>query len=73
MPDPFWTALDPSQRSGLVMTLGEAGARLGVSRAELEAMIEAGTVEALSTGFARMVPTNDVVRLAERPSGRTGN
>jgi excisionase family DNA binding protein len=36
-----------------VMTLGEAAARLGVCRAELEAMIAVGKIEALPTGFTR--------------------
>jgi excisionase family DNA binding protein len=47
----------------LVLSLGEAAARLGVSRAELEAMIDAGKIVALPTGFTRMVPTSDVRRL----------
>jgi hypothetical protein len=46
-----------------VLTLGEAATRLGMSRAALEAMIDAGKVEALPTGFARMVPMRQVVRL----------
>ena len=39
------------------MTLGEAAARLGVSRRELEAMIAAGKIEALPTGFSRTIST----------------
>jgi hypothetical protein len=34
-----------------------------MSRAELEAMIDAGKVEALPTGFTRMIPTREVERL----------
>jgi excisionase family DNA binding protein len=52
-----------SERSELVLSLGEAAARLGVSRSTLEAIIEAGKIEALPTGFARMIPTREVVRL----------
>jgi excisionase family DNA binding protein len=55
--------LHPSERSERVLTLGEAAARLGVRRAELEAMINAGTIEALPTGYSRTVPTREVERL----------
>jgi excisionase family DNA binding protein len=51
----------PSERSELVLSLGEAASRLGVSRATLEAMVEAGKIEALPTGFTRMIPTREVV------------
>jgi excisionase family DNA binding protein len=51
---------DESQR---VLSLGEAASRLGMSRSELEAMIAAGKVEALPTGFTRMIPTREVERL----------
>jgi excisionase family DNA binding protein len=47
-----------------VLSLGEAAARLGVNRATLELMIAAGKIEALPTGFTRMIPTREVVRLA---------
>ncbi|HEY3085909.1 MAG TPA: helix-turn-helix domain-containing protein [Candidatus Dormibacteraeota bacterium] len=46
-----------------VLSLGEAAARLGISRRELEAMIAAGKIEALPTGFTRMIPTTEVKRL----------
>jgi excisionase family DNA binding protein len=46
-----------------VLSLGEAAARLGVSRPELEAMIAAGKIEALPTGYTRMIPTREVDRL----------
>jgi excisionase family DNA binding protein len=46
-----------------VLTLGEAAVRLGVSRSQLEALIDAGKVEALPTGFTRMIPTTEVKRL----------
>jgi uncharacterized cupin superfamily protein len=52
-----------------VLSLGDAAARLGLSRAELEAMIGAGTIEALPTRFTRVIPTSEVVRLI---AGRTG-
>jgi excisionase family DNA binding protein len=46
-----------------VLTLGEAAARLGVSRADLETMIAAGKIEALPTGYTRTIPTRDVERV----------
>ena len=46
-----------------VLTLGEAAARLGLSRPQLETMIEAGTIEALPTGFTRTIPTRELERL----------
>jgi excisionase family DNA binding protein len=49
-----------------VLNLGEAGARLGISRAELEKMIASGKIEALPTGFTRMIPTREVKRLVGR-------
>jgi hypothetical protein len=49
-----------------VLSLGEAAARLGMTRAQLEVMIDAGKVEALPTGFTRMVPTREVARLTRR-------
>jgi hypothetical protein len=56
-PDPFGVVVG-------VLSLGEAAARLGgVSRPELEAMIAAGTIEALPTGYVRMIPTREVERL----------
>ena len=45
------------------LSLCEAAARLGVSRHELERMIDAGKVAALPTGFTRMIPTAEVRRL----------
>lgn len=65
-PIPAWNAERPAQRpdqSERVLSLGEAAARLGVSRATLEAMIAAGKVQALPTGFTRTIPTREVVRL----------
>lgn len=46
-----------------VLTLGEAAARLNVSRPELEALIAAGKIEALPTGFTQMIPTREAERL----------
>lgn len=46
-----------------VLSLGEAAARLGISRSQLEALIERGVVEAVPTGFTRMIPTAEVERL----------
>jgi len=52
-----------------VLSLGEASQRLGLSRAQLEAMIDAGTIEALPTGYTRMIPTREIERLkATRPT-----
>ena len=51
-------------RAELVVTIGEAATRLGVSRAPLEAMIDAGTIKALATGNARKRRT--VVAQSER-------
>jgi excisionase family DNA binding protein len=53
----------PAERVEYVLTVGEAATRLGVARATLEAMIDAGKVEALPTGFTRMIPTREVERL----------
>jgi excisionase family DNA binding protein len=47
----------------LVLTLGEAAARLRISRDELEAMIAAGTIEAPPMGPTRAIPTREVERL----------
>jgi excisionase family DNA binding protein len=47
-----------------VLSLGETAARLGMSRAELERMIDAGKIEALPTGYTRMIPTREVGRLS---------
>jgi excisionase family DNA binding protein len=49
-----------------VLTLGEAASRLGISCPELEAMIAAGKIEALETGFTEMIPTREIERLARR-------
>jgi hypothetical protein len=59
-PGPTWVASGPGVG---VLALGEAAARLGMSRAQLEKMIDAGTVQALPTGFTRMIPTREVARL----------
>lgn len=59
-PGPVWVEPGPSVG---VLSLGEAAARLGVSRTELEAIIDAGKIEAVSVGLTRMIPTNEVARL----------
>ncbi len=59
-PGPVWASHGPGVA---VLSLGEAAAKLGVSRAELEAMIAAGKIEALTTGFTQMIPTREVERL----------
>jgi excisionase family DNA binding protein len=63
-PAPRVIARHPSERVEYVLSLGEAAARLGMSRAELEAMIAAGKIEALPTGYTRMIPTREIDRLA---------
>jgi hypothetical protein len=68
---PPWGAERPAERpneSVLVLSLGEAAACLGVSRTELEAMIERGGVETLQGEFIRMVPTREVERLSHLQS-----
>jgi excisionase family DNA binding protein len=39
-----------------------SAARLNVSRSELEALIASGKIEALPTGYTRMIPTTEVER-----------
>ncbi len=46
-----------------VLFIGEAAARLGMSRTQLEAMIARGQVETLPTEFVRVIPTDEVERL----------
>lgn len=46
-----------------VLSTGEVAARLGMSRSQLEALVDAGKVAALPTGFTRMIPTAEVERL----------
>jgi len=48
-----------------VLSLGEAAARLGVTRAQLEALIAAGKIEALPTGYTRMLRTHEVERFSQ--------
>ena len=48
-----------------MLTLGQAAAWLGLSRAELEAMIEAGRIEALPTGYTRTIPVSEIERLEQ--------
>jgi excisionase family DNA binding protein len=62
---PAISAAPPATHDGavLVLTLGEAAARLGVTREALEAMIAAGKIQALPTGFTRMIPSAEIDRL----------
>jgi len=46
-----------------VLFIGEAAARLGMSRVDLEGMIARGQVETLPIEFGRVVPTREVERL----------
>jgi hypothetical protein len=59
------TPLPRSEAIG-VLTLGEAAVRLGLTRAELEAMIAAGKVETLPGEFTRFVPSAEVDRLTRQ-------
>ena len=52
-----------------VLSIGEAAARLGMSRRQLEALIDRGAVTALPTGFTRMIPTAEVERLGQLRQG----
>jgi len=63
-PEPRQSTPDPYAVVERVLSRGEAAAKLGVSRSELEAMIAAGKVQALETGFTRMIPTRKVERLS---------
>ncbi len=46
-----------------VLTIGEAAGRLSMTRRQLETMIERGEIQAVPTGFTRMIPTAEVERL----------
>ena len=46
-----------------VLTLGEAAARLGLSRPELETLIAAGGVDVLPLKHTRAIPVAEVERL----------
>lgn len=49
-----------------VLSLGEAAARLDLSRDELELLIAAGKVRTLPTELTQMVPTAEIERLTRR-------
>jgi hypothetical protein len=70
---PRLAPLHPSERSELVLSLGEVAARLGVRQAELEAMIAAGKIEALPRGFTCMVPSSEVERLSRDTRKESGH
>ncbi len=61
---PIMAVADPYGVVVAVLSLGEASIRLDISRDQLEAMIASGKVEALPTGFTRMVPLSEAERLA---------
>jgi hypothetical protein len=54
-PEPPQPVGDPYARPDRVLSMGEAASRLGLSRAELDAMIATGKIEALPTGFTQMI------------------
>jgi hypothetical protein len=64
-PASVWVASDPSTTE-YVLSLGEAAGRLGLNRAELEAMIQRGDVETLQGEFIRAIPTREIKRLSSR-------
>ncbi|HCG02472.1 MAG TPA: hypothetical protein DEV93_18260 [Chloroflexi bacterium] len=66
-PEPPVYVPDPYARPECVLSLGDAATRLGISRGEPETMIEAGTITALPTGYALMVPSAEIERL-RRPT-----
>jgi len=49
--------------------VAEAATRLGVSRRELEAMIDAGKIKALPTGYTRTIPFSEMERLSRGSDG----
>ncbi len=65
-PGPVWVK---SENPIYVLTPGEAAVLLGMSQAELEAMIAAGKVETLGA-FAPMIPTHEVDRLRGIKTGQ---
>ena len=62
VPPPLPSTPRPPERTEYVLTLGEAAVRLGMSRPALEALIDAGKLEALPTGFTRMIPSREIER-----------
>jgi hypothetical protein len=58
---PVWVAHGPGVTA---LSIGEAASKLGMSRAELEAMIAAGKVKTLATGYTPFVPTSEIDRLS---------
>jgi excisionase family DNA binding protein len=54
----------------VMLSLNEAASRLGVSRAELEAMIADGQIEALRGEFLCIIPTREVKRLLNTDQAR---
>jgi hypothetical protein len=61
-PSPRFVGAAPGVR---VLMVGEAATRLGMSRAELVAMIAAGHVKTLPIEFGYVVPTSEVERLQQ--------
>lgn len=66
LPEPPEYRPNPYAVTVYALSLGEASARLGVSRGELEAMIAAGKVEPVETGSSQFIPTSEVERLGQR-------
>lgn len=64
------TSLPVESRGIGVLSLGEAAGRLGMSRAQLETLLDRGAVTALPTGFTRMIPTAEIERLQSTRGNR---
>jgi hypothetical protein len=58
---------EPSSATGgamVVLTVGETAARLGMSRGELEALIDRGALDTLPIEFGHVLPTHEVARFS---------
>jgi hypothetical protein len=51
-----------------VLTVHEAATRLGISTAEMAAMVKAGTVRTLTAGWTLVIPASEIARLAGPPA-----
>lgn len=49
-----------------VLTISEAATRLGISTAEIDAMVKRGTVKSLMAGWTVVIPSTEVDRLRNR-------
>jgi excisionase family DNA binding protein len=65
LPEPPPYAPDPYRVEVHALSLGEAAARLGLGRGQLEAMVEAGRIDSLDTGYSKFIPASEVDRLTK--------